>query len=94
MIKKQKQKITNKKTHTNTKHTHTKYTKNQRKTTKKIPLKYFHVTACVINNKISNIVYISFVRYICSINSKVYKKRPNDDFYLMDTLMIRSSMMI
>lgn len=63
---------TNKKTHTNTKHTHTKYTKNQRKTTNKIPLKYFHVTACVINNKISNIVYISFVRYICSMNSKVY----------------------
>lgn len=54
------------------KNTHKIYTKNQRKTTTKIPLKYFHVTACVINNKISNIVYISFVRYICSINSKVY----------------------
>lgn len=57
------------KTHTQTQK-HTK--KNQRKTTTKIPLKYFHVTACVINNKISKIVYISFVRYICSMNSKVY----------------------
>lgn len=68
MIKKNKQTKQTKNTHTNTK-THK---KNQRKTTTKIPLKYFHVTACIINNKISNIVYISFVRYICSMNSKVY----------------------
>lgn len=69
--KKQKQKKQTKK-HTQTqKHTH-KIHKKPTENNKKIPLKYFHVTACVINNKISNIVYISFVRYICSMNSKVY----------------------
>lgn len=60
-----------KNTHKHKTHTH-KIHKKPTENNKNIPLKYFHVTACVINNKISNIVYISFVRYICSMNSKVY----------------------
>lgn len=53
------------------KNTHKIYTKNQRKTTKKNSAEIFPCY-CVDNNKISKIVYISFVRYMCSINSKVY----------------------
>lgn len=58
-------------THSNTK-THTKYTQKTNGKQKKKNSAEILPCYCVDNNKISKIVYISFVRYICSINSKVY----------------------
>lgn len=77
------------------KNTHKINTKNQRKTTTKIPLKYFHVTVLIIIKSVKLYIYLLCPIHMFNKQQSIHvKKRPNDDIYLMDTLMIRSSMMI